>query len=393
MTVTDDATQHYFVQQHATPGAAHDPTTAPALFQPLTIRDVTFPNRIQVSPMCMFSAHPVAGIATDFHLVHVGQFALRGVGLTMMEAAAVTPEGRICPNDLGLWSDTQIAPLKRIADFVHHHEGKLGIQLAHAGRKACMYAPFVPDLGRGLVPESDGGWPNAVVAPSAVQWDMTMAMPHELSVDEIQALVTSFAAAAVRCDQAGFDVVEIHGAHGYLIHQFLSPVSNTRTDAYGGPLENRARFLVEIVQAVRAVWPAEKPVFLRLSCTDWVASSSWDIDEVIEVAKLVAPLGVDVLDCSSGGNHPEQKIPVGPLYQVPFAHRVKEAVPSLKVVAVGLITSAQEANEVVEEGKADAVMLAREFLRDGWVYHAAHELGVEVAFIDQYRAGKRRPKM
>ncbi|KAJ3367175.1 hypothetical protein GGF31_007672 [Allomyces arbusculus] len=386
MTVNDPAA--FRVTQHAVPGAATDPATAAPLFRPLTVRDVEFPNRISVSPMCTYSAQN--GIATDFHLVHMGQFALRGVGLSVMEAAAVVPEGRISPWDLGLWSDDHVAPLKRIADFFKAHNGpKLGIQLAHAGRKASVLAPWMVKRGEKYMAGPEiGGFVDQVVAPSPVAWSENMADPRELSVEEIQGLVQAFADAARRCDEAGLDVVEIHGAHGYLIHQFLSPVSNQRTDDYGGSLENRARFLVEIVEAVRAVWPASKPLFLRLSCTDWVEESTWDIAEVIEVVKRVVPLGVDVVDCSSGGNAKHQKIALAPLYQVPFADQIKQAVPEVRVVAVGLITAAEEANRVVGECKADLVMMARPFLRDSWVQSAAHTLGTEIAYVAQYERGR-----
>ncbi|KNE69432.1 hypothetical protein AMAG_13792 [Allomyces macrogynus ATCC 38327] len=355
------------VTQHAVPGAATDPTTATPLFRPLTVRDVEFPNRISVSPMCTYSAQN--GVATDFHLVHMGQFALRGVGLSVMEAAAVVPEGRISPWDLGLWSDDHVAPLKRIADFFRAHNGpKLGIQLAHAGRKASTLAPWMVKRGEKYMAGPEvGGFVDRVVAPSPVAWSEAMADPRELSVEEIQGLVQAFADAARRCDEAGLDV---------------------RTDDYGGSLENRMRFLVEIVEAVRGAWPASKPLFLRLSCTDWVEDSTWDIAAVIEVVKRVAPLGIDVVDCSSGGNAKHQKISLAPLYQVPFADQIKQAVPDVHVVAVGLITTAEEANEVVGEGKADIVMMARPFLRDSWVQSAAHTLGTEIAYVAQYERGR-----
>ncbi|KAJ3359266.1 hypothetical protein GGF31_004238 [Allomyces arbusculus] len=372
------------VTQYNVPGTAKDPETAAHLFRPLTVRDVTFANRIFVSPMCQYSAQD--GFATDYHLVHLGQFALRGVGLAMVEATAITPEGRISPQCLGLWKDEHIAPLKRIVDFYHAHNGKIGIQLGHAGRKASTYPLFEKD-GRSLVPESEGGWAEDVVGPSAIAWADYMATPKELTVEQIRDLVASFVAAVRRAEEAGFDVVEIHGAHGYLIHEFLSPVSNQRTDDYGGSLENRARFLVELVEGARSVWPASKPLFLRLSCTDWVEDSTWDIDEVIEVVKRVAPLGVDVVDCSTGGNAKHQKIKYGPLYQVPFAEQVKQAVPEVRTIAVGGITEAADAEAIIADGRADAVMLAREFLRDSWVARSAKALGTKIGFTNQYMYG------
>ncbi|KNE69430.1 hypothetical protein AMAG_13790 [Allomyces macrogynus ATCC 38327] len=372
------------VTQYNVPGAAKDPETAAHLFRPLTVRDTTFANRIFVSPMCQYSAQD--GFATDYHLVHLGQFALRGVGLAMVEATAITPEGRISPQCLGLWKDEQIAPLKRIVDFYHANHGKIGIQLGHAGRKASTYPLFEKD-GRSLVPESEGGWGENVVGPSAVAWSDYMATPKELTVEQIKDLVAAFVAAVQRAEEAGFDVVEIHGAHGYLIHEFLSPVSNQRTDDYGGSLENRARFLVELVEGARSVWPASKPLFLRLSCTDWVEDSTWDIDEVIEVVKRVAPLGVDVVDCSTGGNARHQKIAYGPLYQVPFAEQIKQAVPEVRTIAVGGITEATDAEAIIANGRADAVMLAREFLRDSWVARSAKALGTKIGFTNQYMYG------
>ncbi|KAI9179105.1 hypothetical protein H9P43_005767 [Blastocladiella emersonii ATCC 22665] len=392
MTSTHPNPTAFRVTQKGVPGsvpAAKDGSgkPVPALFRPLKVRDVEFANRIFVSPMCMYSS--AEGFATDFHLAHLGQFALRGVGMTMVEATAVASEGRISHQDLGIWSDDHVAGLKRIVDLAHSVNGKIGIQLAHAGRKASTYPLFEKD-GRSLVPAAEGGWAEQVIAPSAVAWADYMATPVEMTTADIQRVIKDFAAAARRAELAGFDVAEIHGAHGYLIHQFLSPLTNQRTDAYGGSLENRMRFLVEIVNAVRAEWPATKPVFLRLSCTDWVESSSWDIQEVIEVVKTVAALGVDVVDCSTGGNHKDQKIAYGPNYQVAFATQIKEAVPAVRVIGVGGIKEAKQANEIVESGQADAVMLAREFLRDSFVARAALELDADVHYLDQYMYGKFR---
>ncbi|KAI9152476.1 hypothetical protein H9P43_009267 [Blastocladiella emersonii ATCC 22665] len=377
------------VAQSGIPGTATVKAgkTLPALFRPIKVRDVEFPNRIFVSPMCMYSCQD--GLATDFHLVHAGQFALRGVGMTMVEATAVSPEGRISHQDLGIWTDAHVAPLKRIVDLAHSANGKIGIQIGHAGRKASTYPLFMKD-GRSLVPAAEGGWPDDVIAPSAIPWAKYMANPVEMKLGDIQCVVEDFAAAARRAEHAGFDVLELHAAHGYLLHQFLSPLSNTRTDAYGGSLENRARIVVDIVRAARAEWPAHKPLFLRLSCTDWVESSSWAIGEAVEVVKMVAPLGVDVVDCSSGGNHAKQKIAIGPNYQVPFATQIKNEVPDVRTIAVGGIMEPKQANDIVEAGQADMVMLAREFLRDSFVARSAFELGADLKFLDQYMYGKYR---
>ncbi|ORZ39464.1 hypothetical protein BCR44DRAFT_119145 [Catenaria anguillulae PL171] len=382
----------FFITQKVTPGSGtpksgSQSSEVAALFRPIQVRGVVFPNRIQVSPMCMYSAQD--GFATDFHLVHVGQFALRGVGMTVMEATAVLPEGRISPRDLGIWSDNHIAPLRRITDFIHHHKGLVGIQLAHAGRKASTW-PLYETNARGTVEEKDGGWPDAIVSSSPIAWDGEHAQPHELSEQQILEIVEAFKDAAVRTDKAGFDVVEIHAAHGYLAHGFLSPMSNKRTDKYGGSLENRARFLTLIVTAVRSVWPEHKPLFLRLSCTDWVEESSWNVDEVVQVVESLVALGVDVVDCSSGGAHTSQKIKSGPGFQVPFAEAVRQRVSGgVLTAAVGLITDPKQANAIVDEGRADFVMVGRQFLRDSWVNEAAEELDVHVGFINQYIYGRK----
>ncbi|KAL7753784.1 hypothetical protein RI367_000716 [Sorochytrium milnesiophthora] len=359
----------------------------PKLFAPLKLRGVTFNNRVAVSPMCMYSTQD--GFATDFHLVHIGQYALRGAGLVVMEAAAVSPEGRISPHDLGIWKDGHIAPLKRVVDFVHSQGGHIGIQLAHAGRKASTLPPFTQsNAGRMLAEEADGGWPKETLAPSAVAWSQAMAHPLALTREQIAELVKSFAQAARRAHQAGFDVVEIHGAHGYLIHEFLSPTSNERTDEYGGSLENRGRFLREVVTAVRKEWPEDKPVFLRLSCTDWVETSSWNINECIATVRDVLPLGVDLIDASSGGAHPAQQIKTGQHFQVPFAAAIKKATGAV-TGAVGLIVNSAEAEAVLQNGEADVIFLGREFLRNpNWVLKAAHELDAPVKWPSQYERAK-----
>jgi len=346
------------------------------LFTPLTIRDVTFRNRIAVSPMCQYSS--VDGFANDWHLVHLGSRAVGGAGLVMMEATAVEPRGRISPADQGVWKDEHVPFLSRIAEFVKSHGAAPGVQLAHAGRKASTQRPWE---GHGMVAVSEGGWQP--VAPSPVPFHAEDPAPEELSKAAIAGVVEAFAAAARRALEAGFQVVEIHGAHGYLIHEFLSPLSNFRKDEYGGSFENRIRLALEVTQAVRAVWPQGLPLFLRISATDW-AEGGWDVDESVELARRVKTLGVDLVDCSSGGLVVHQKIAVGPGYQVPFARRVRSEA-EIATGAVGLITGAKQADEIVRTGSADLVLLAREFLRDPYFpLHAARELGVQVPPPLQY---------
>jgi len=347
------------------------------LFEPLQIRDVLLQNRAVVSPMCQYSAE--GGFANDWHLVHLGSRAVGGAGLVIVEATAVEDRGRITPSDLGIWTDQHIEPLARITRFIKKHSASVsGIQLAHAGRKASTDAPW---RGGKPVAESDGGW--KAVAPSPIPFSDGDAPPAELSVQEIRAVVESFQAAARRALQAGFEIVEIHGAHGYLLHEFLSPLSNKRSDEYGGPFENRTRIVVEVVKAVRAVWPERLPLFLRISATDWV-ENGWDPDQSVELARLVKPLGVDLIDCSSGALVPKARIPAKPGFQVPFAERIKKEAGIL-TGAVGLITDPQQAEDIVRNEQADLVFLARELLRDPyWPIHAAEILGGTVNIPDQY---------
>lgn len=347
------------------------------LFSPLTLRGTTFANRAWLAPMCQYSA--VDGSPNDWHLVHLGARAAGGFGLLIAEATAVVPEGRISPQDTGLWHDLHIAEWRRITDFVHERGTLVGVQLAHAGRKASTFSPFAG--GRGSVPVDEGGW--ATVGPSATAFP-GLATPRALTVDEIASIPAAFAAAARRADDAGFDVVELHAAHGYLLHQFLSPLSNERDDEYGGSLENRARLLVETTDAVRAAWPDHKPLFVRLSATDWV-EGGLTVEDVALVAKELGGHGVDLVDVSTGGNAPA-KIPVGPGYQVPAAHEVR-ATSALPVAAVGLLTDPAQAEAVLVDGSADAILLGREGLRDpSWPLRAAHELGVadDAAWQPQY---------
>ncbi|MBL8138190.1 MAG: NADH:flavin oxidoreductase/NADH oxidase [Acidobacteria bacterium] len=353
----------------------------PHLFDPLTLRSVTFPNRVFVSPMCEYSA--TGGYVNDWHFVHLGSRAVGGAGLVMTEATAVTPEGRISPEDLGLWSDDHVEPLARIVRFIHAQGSVAGIQLAHAGRKASTYRPW---SGDGAVPVAGGGWTH-VVAPSALPFASHYPHPTALTAEGIRDTIAAFAQAARRAREAGVRVAEIHAAHGYLLHEFLSPLSNQRTDEYGGSFANRTRLLLEVVAAVRAVWPDELPLFVRISATDWT-DGGWDLPQSIELARLLKPAGVDLVDCSSGGNVPGARIPLGPGYQTAFADEIRRAT-GIATGAVGLITTAVQAEHVVFTGQADAVFIAREVLRDPYFpLRAARELGQAITWPAQYlRAG------
>ncbi|RFA13960.1 oxidoreductase [Subtercola boreus] len=349
--------------------------TSATLFSPLTIRATEFRNRLWVAPMCQYSAEKQDGVPTDWHLAHLGSFASGGVGLILTEATAVNPEGRISPQDLGLYTDEQQQAFGRINTLLHAQGTATGMQLAHAGRKASVYRPWADK--EGTVPLAEGGW--ATVAPSAVAFP-GYDEPAELTVDEIEQIIEDFRAAARRSVDAGFDVIELHAAHGYLMHQFLSPLSNDRTDSYGGSLENRARFVLEVVAAVRAEIGELMPLFVRFSGTDWSASGGWDIQQTVTVAGWAEDAGADLFDVSSGGNVTGVTIPVAPLYQVELAATLR-AEAGVPVSAVGLITTAAEAAEVVASGRADAVMMARQFLRDPhFALRAAHELGVTLDY-------------
>jgi 2,4-dienoyl-CoA reductase-like NADH-dependent reductase (Old Yellow Enzyme family) len=347
------------------------------LFDPLSIRDLTFANRVFVSPMCEYSS--TDGYANDWHFVHLGSRAVGGAGLVLTEAAAIVPEGRISPQDLGIWSDDHIAPLARVVRFIHEQGSVAGMQLAHAGRKASTYRPWE---GLGTIPENAGGWTN-VVAPSALAFADHYPMPRALTSDGIQEIVAAFAEAARRACEAGFRVIEIHAAHGYLIHEFLSPLSNRRQDAYGGPFENRTRLLREIVAAVRSSWPEGAPLFVRISATDWV-DGGWDIQQSVELARALKEIGVDLIDCSSGGNVAHAQIPVGPGYQTRFAEQIRRET-GIMTGTVGMIVSPAQAEHIVATGQADAVIIAREFLRDPyWPLRAARELGQSISWPVQY---------
>ena len=345
-----------------------------ALFEPLQLRGLTLSNRIIVSPMCEYSSDD--GFANDWHVVHLGSRAVGGAALVLTEATAVTPDGRISPQDLGIWSDAHVEMLSRITRFIRSQKRASGMQLAHAGRKASTHRPWE---GSGAV--EAGGW--IPVAPTSQPFAPAYPVPHALSVDEIHAITQAFAAAAMRALAAGFDVVEVHAAHGYLLHEFLSPLSNTRDDEYGGSFDNRIRFCLEVVDAIRAVWPDRLPLFVRISASDWVAGG-WDVEQSVELARRLESRGVDLIDCSSGGNVAAAKIPVGPGYQVPFAERIRRET-GMATGAVGLITDASQANAIVAEERADCVLLARELLRDPyWPLRAARELDAAIDWPAQY---------
>ena len=351
------------------------------LFAPLPLRSLELRNRIFVSPMCQYSSPH--GLATDWHLVHLGSRAVGGAALVMTEATAVTADGRISPDDLGIWSDDHVPMLRRITDFIRAQGAAAGMQLAHAGRKASTSSPWKG--GRPLLSPAEGGWP--IVGPSPVPFAPGYAVPEELSVAAIAAVVEAFAAAAKRALAAGFQVLELHAAHGYLLHEFLSPLSNQRHDAYGGALENRCRLACEITEAVRAVWPQELPLFVRISASDWT-EGGWDIADSVALARRLAPLGIDLVDCSSGGNVATAAIPVGPGYQTQFAERIRREA-QIPTAAVGMITSPEQAEHILRTGQADAVVLARELLRDPyWPLHAAAKLGHDLTWPHQYLRAK-----
>lgn len=347
--------------------------STPALFEPFTIRNVTVRNRVWVSPLCEYSVVKRDGVPTEWQLVHLGAMAAGGGGLIMAEASGVVPEGRISMHDTGMWNDEQVEGWSRVVDFVHSQGAVIGLQLGHAGRKASVWPEWGFDR-KGTQPESEGGWQT--VAPSAIAFG-SYATPRALERSEILDIVDAFAAAARRAVRAGFDVVEIHAAHGYLIHQFLSPLSNLREDEWGGSLENRARLLREIVRTVRAA--VETPVFVRFSASDWV-DGGWDVEQTSQVARWLREDGADLFDISSGGLVHDAIIPVGPGYQVPFAHTVHLGTGA-PVNAVGLITTPEQAEEVVRSGAAQAVMLGREMMRDPhFALRAAHVLGAEIDY-------------
>jgi 2,4-dienoyl-CoA reductase-like NADH-dependent reductase (Old Yellow Enzyme family) len=351
------------------------------LFQPLRIGSIELKNRIVVSPMCQYSS--VDGFANDWHLVHLGSRAIGGAALVFSEATAVSPEGRITHHDLGIYKDEHIEFLKRITGFLKQQNAVAGIQLAHAGRKASHHRPWE---GSAALTENENPWMTE--APSALPYRDGEPVPHELTKEEIIKIIGDFKKATVRAIEAGFQIIELHGAHGYLLHEFLSPLSNHRKDEYGGSFENRIRFLIEITEAVRQVWSEAKPLFVRISATDWV-DGGWNIDESIELSKILKTKGVDLIDCSSGGNSPAQKIPVGPLYQTPFAERIKKEA-GIMTGAVGLITAAKEAESILTNEQADLIILARQLLREPYFpLHAAHDLDADIPWPLQYDRAKK----
>lgn len=354
------------------------------LLTPLQVRGVTFRNRIAMSPMCQYSAEE--GMANDWHLVHLGSRAAGGVGLVMVEATAVTPEGRISPRDLGIWTDEHAEPLARIARFIRSQGAVAGIQLAHAGRKGSCDVPWTG--GQSL--KNPPGW--EVIGPSAIPFEEGDPVPRELDLAEIDKIAQAFELAATRALSAGFQVIEIHAAHGYLLHEFLSPISNHRRDDYGGAFENRARLLLRIARCLRGMIPEELPLFVRISATDWV-EGGWSPDESVRLCQLLKEIGVDLVDVSSGGMTPHARIPVGKGYQVPFARRIRE-VAGIRTGAVGLITSPVDADEIITGGDADLAFIGRELLREPhWALKAAQELDGEPAWPVQYGyAVKRRTK-
>jgi 2,4-dienoyl-CoA reductase-like NADH-dependent reductase (Old Yellow Enzyme family) len=352
------------------------------LFSPLQIRGVRLKNRIVVSPMCQYSSED--GFVNDWHVVHLGSRAVGGASLVIFEATGVSPEGRITPYDLGIWSDEHIDGLKRIVDFIHAQGSVAGIQLAHAGRKASHNQPWNGGL---FLSESEGGWQT--VGPSAIPFSQATDAPLQLDKAGIEKVVSDFRSATLRALEAGFKVIEVHAAHGYLLHQFLSPLSNQRNDEYGGSFENRTRLVVQIVEAVRQVLPDNLPLFVRVSATDWT-EGGWTLEDTVQLAKILKEKGVDLIDCSTGGNVPHAKIPAGPGYQVPFAEEVRKQT-GLMTGAVGLIQGAQQAEDILQNEQADLILLAREFLRDPYFpLHAAFELGDDIGWPDQYVRAKPR---
>lgn len=357
---------------------------APHLFTPFKLASITLPNRIIVSPMCQYSS--VDGFANDWHLVHLGSRAVGGAALVMTEASAVLPEGRISPQDLGIWKDEHIAALKRIVDFLHSQGTRAGVQLAHAGRKASMTAPWT---GESVVAPDQGGWTD-IYAPSGIPFASNYGQPRALDKQGIDRIAEAFRQSTRRALAAGFDVIEVHAAHGYLLHEFLSPLSNQRTDDYGGRFENRIRLLLQVVDTIREEWPLEKPLFVRISATDWAQQGGWDIAQSVELSTILKTRGVDLIDVSSGGLFHGAKIPLGPGYQTPFAAQIRREA-KIHTGAVGMITSPEQAEHILLTGQADVVVIAREFLRDPhWAVHAAQKLGYSASWPKQYlRAASR----
>ncbi|EPS36315.1 hypothetical protein H072_10184 [Dactylellina haptotyla CBS 200.50] len=361
----------------------------PKLFQPITIRGVTFQNRIWVSPMCQYSAQD--GHLTDWHMAHLGGIISRGPGLTMIEATAVVPEGRISPEDSGIWADSHVAPLKRIVEFAHSQNQKIGIQLAHAGRKASTTAPWISR--KAIATKNVGGWPDNIYGPSPIPFDVDSPQPHEMTIEDIENLKKNWAAAVRRSVEAGFDVIEIHGAHGYLIHEFYSPYSNHRTDKYGGSFENRIRLLLEIIDITKANAKPETLIFIRFSASDWLeydtSVESWKSEDTVKLTQVIAKTGkVDLFDISSAANSPKQKIESAPGYQSKFSKAVKQGLAAVgenvATSVVGIINTGELANSLLEDGSADVVFVGRPFQKNpALVWQWAEELGLEVRAANQ----------
>jgi len=350
---------------------------SPTLFTPLRLRDVVLRNRVIVSPMCQYSSDD--GFASDWHLVHLGSRAVGGAAAVLTEATAVTPEGRISPDDLGIWKDAHVEMLARIFRFAAEHGAAPGMQLSHAGRKASTRSPF---KGGGPLSVADGGW-TPIVGPSAIPFADGYQTPAELDLDGIHTIVDAFSAAARRVLAAGGRIIEVHGAHGYLLHEFLSPLSNRRTDRYGGSFDGRIRLLCEVVAAIRTVWPENLPLLVRISATDWI-DGGWTLEDSVSLAARLAPMGVDAIDCSSGGNVSRAPIPVGPGYQVAFADELRKS--GVVTAAVGMITSAEQAEHILRTGQADLIVMARALLKDPyWPLHAARTLGHTPDVPPQYQ--------
>ncbi|KAM9956111.1 hypothetical protein ACTFIW_005967 [Dictyostelium discoideum] len=361
--------------------------STPKIFTPLTVKDLTLKNRIVVSPMCQYSS--IDGFMSDYHLVHYGTFARGGASMIVMEATAVSDIGRITYADSGLWKDEQMEPLKRIVNFIRQFDCKTSIQIAHAGRKASTHPPFLGKRNESIPIDDPNGHGWLPIGPSDISWGPGSTVPKEMTLDDINIVINQFRESAQRCLKIGFDMIEIHGAHGYLISSFLSPTSNKRTDQYGGDFNGRIKFLIDIVKAVRTVWPMSKPLSVRLSCEEWV-KDGWHIDDTVRLAKILESLGVDILDCSSGGNSIDQKIQGGPLYQVKFAEEIKRNT-NLITAAVGLINKPNEADSILETNKCDIVMMARAFLRDPfWPLHCADELDIDTDVSLEYSFLKPR---
>jgi 2,4-dienoyl-CoA reductase-like NADH-dependent reductase (Old Yellow Enzyme family) len=351
------------------------------LFSSLKIRNVELKNRIVVSPMCQYSS--INGFPTDWHLVHLGSRAVGGAGLIFTEATAVSPEGRISPDDAGIWNDQQANAYKRITSFIKSQNAVPGIQLAHAGRKASTYSPW---KGKGEIKIENGGWHT--LAPSPIPFAENFPRPKEMNEEDIKIAINQFNKAALRSIDAGFEVIELHFAHGYLVHEFCSPISNQRKDKYGGTIENRCRFAIEISKSVRQVIPDGMPLFVRISSTDWI-DGGWDINQSVQLAKWLKEVGIDLIDCSTGGNVKNAKIPLAPGYQIPFSDRIKKEVGIL-TGGVGLITTPEQAEEIISSGKADIILMARQMLREPYfALHAAKKLNIDLKdFPNQYLRSK-----